>query len=367
MRNKNCATIIVLVILLVLFFTGCLDLFKNNETIYSSHPTSISYTISYGYTINCTGNGKYIIKYDCDTPEVLKGSSPEIINIFGNNYENKTNIATFNDMKSWNISENGLCKDYKLGITANALSESFIVNDLNGENALSLDEIKNNHHDFIEQYCKEQRNETTVFIDPNNSLIKHKAYEIIDGLSSNNSFLAAKEIFVWLKKNTQYTTHIENNNVQTAIETYQLKTGDCDDLTFLYLSLCKSVDLPSRFIRGFLIEKNTAIPHAWAEVYVGNNIGNNGWIPVECAGETKNGDTDRQVHQNFALESADHLRIFTDDGSNNSLELSLSGISLMSDNNIIFEKTEFFTEIKNYQILEENRLSIDENNYRTYK
>ncbi len=359
--------ILILFIFISLSFSGCLEFFESDNTqTYSEQATEITYNIVYGYEINCSGEGIYKIKYDCDRPELLNGEVSGL-KIIGNNYSNKTGIATFNDMVSWNISENKPCSHYMLGISATIFSEALVVNDLDGKNALTISEINNSYPELVDRYCKTQKDNGTIYIDSNNKLIKNKSYEIYNTADTDNSFIIAKKLFIWLKENTQYEQHLTNTEAQLASITMDKKTGDCDDLTFLYLSMCKSLDIPCRFIRGFLIYENTAVPHAWAEVFVGGNIGKDGWIPVECAGDTANNKKSIiQVHQHFALESADHLRLFVDDGTNTSLGLSLSGISLMSDQNIVFENAEFFTEIDNYKELKNKKLTIDENNFRKF-
>jgi transglutaminase-like putative cysteine protease len=331
--------------------------------IYEAHPTEVSYTIEYGYLINCTGFGKYNIKYDCDLPEVLEG---EIIStvVHDNNYENKI-LATFNTVKSWNItSESSMT--YDLGITASVRSEYFLVSDLNGKDALTIQEIQNQYPDLVDQYCKPQSNGTITFIDPNNALIKATANYVLNQAETNNSFLVAKELFKWLKHQTTYGTNSGQTNVKPASETLKNKVGDCDDLSFLYISLCKSLGLPARFIRGIHVdfEKNQAIAHAWVEVFVGPNIGKEGWIPVECAGTTEKVET--EIHQNFGIEGVGHLRLFKDDGSNESLNASLTDIRYLvygSDRKI---NPEAYLEIASYSILKSNELVIDENGMRSY-
>jgi len=266
MKNKAIIVTFILV-LITLTLSGCLDLFTSDDgsTTYQSHPTKISYTISYGYKINCTGSGEYNIKYNCDLPEVLEG---QILHIFywltDDESEEKT-LATYNTVRSWNITNN-TNKEYDLGITAGVESESYIVSDLNGANALTIQEINDQHPALVAQYCQAQSNETTVFIDPDNPNIIAIASEILSNAGTNNAFLVAKELFIWLKQQTTYQTHGENNDAQPAEFTLQCKTGDCDDLSFLYMSLCRTIDIPARFIRGFLVEENSAVPHAWVLV-----------------------------------------------------------------------------------------------------
>jgi len=367
MKNRSILKILSL-FLVVLLVSGCTEFLNqtSGKIEYEKQPTKISYTISYGCKINCSGNGYFKIVYDCDTPEVIKGLITDT-NVLNDEYVDKLNVATFNDLKSWNISKTNQCENYQFGISANIISEIFFVNDLNGENALTLDEINENHPELVSKYCKPQSNKTTVFIDPYNEDIKEKALEIYNSIKSNNSFIAAKNLFIWLKQNTNYENHTGNNKVQPASVTINKKTGDCDDLTYLYLSLCKSLNIPSRFIRGYLISNENAVAHVWAEIFVGGDLGDNGWIPVECAGDNGNKEEiNPEIHQNFGTESADHLRLFKDDGSNESINISLSGIYYVSDQNINFGSPVFFADVTSYEILKEQNLVIDENNYRTY-
>ena len=359
MKNKGIIAIFILV-LITLIFSGCIDFLIDDSTTYESHPTKVSYTLSYGYKINCTSSDEfdlYEIRYDCDVPEVLNGQIISTV-VNDNSFENKT-LATFNVVKSWDINSNAN-KEYDLVITASVISESYNVADLNGANALSIADISSS---LVDQYCQAQSNGTTAFIDPNDSNITAKANEILNNAGTNNSFLVAKELFIWLKQQTVYQVHLADNNVQPAGDTFLCKTGDCDDLSFLYISLCRSVGIPARFIRGFLIEEDTATAHAWVEVYVGSRIGNNGWIPVECAGVSVNAET--EVNQNFAIESADHLRLSMDDGSNESLDISLSGLSYVTYGTMVVEAI-YYSEVTDYAVLRSNELVIDENGNRSY-
>jgi hypothetical protein len=362
MKNKI-ITILFILIFLVSTLSGCIDLFQlDGSTTYESHPTSVRYTISYGYTINCTGSGRYNLFYNCDLPEVLLGGITNII-IQNENYSNDI-IATWNSIKSWNITSN-LNKEYNLGVSATVQTDSFIISDLNGKNALSIDEIKNKYPNICSQFTKAQSNDTTVFIDPKDPEISDISYQVFSKAGNNNSFLVAKELFKWLKENTDYNIHFGSDNVQTASYTLQCRTGDCDDLSFLYISLCRSLNIPARFIRGFLVEENNAIPHAWAEVFVGGNLGDNGWIPVECAGISNS--IDSEIHQNFGIEDVGHLRVFKDDGSNESLNISLTGVRYKMYSKTRNIKANSYSEISDYQVLRKQKLVIDGNKKRAYE
>ena len=362
MKNKI-ITLLFILFLLVSTLSGCIDFFQiDGSTTYESHPTSVIYTISYGYKINCTGSGRYNLFYRCDLPEVLYGTITDVI-VHNKDYTDEI-IATWNSVKSWNITSN-LNKEYNLGISATVQTDSFQVSDLNGENALSIEKIKEEYPNLCNQFTKAQSNDTAIFIDPNNPEISDISSQVLINTNTNNSFLVTKELFKWLKQNTVYSTHIGKDNVQTASYTFQCRTGDCDDLSFLFISLCRSLKIPARFIRGLLVEENNAIPHAWTEVFVGGNLGDNGWIPIECAGISDS--IDSEIHQNFGIEDVGHLRLFKDDGSNESLNISLLGIryKMYSTNRNISANS--YSEISDYQVLRNQKLVIDENNKRNYE
>ena len=365
MSEKSSFTcLIFLLVMTTAIGSGCIEFTIEDGFIrYESSPTKIQYTIHYGYRINCTGIGKYEINYDCDKPEVLLGMTA-IAEVSGN--YNDTTVAN-NNMTSWNVSGDNN-HSYELGINATVIAESFLIADLNGEDALQIQEINTTHPELISRYCNEQSNDTTTFIDPNYPEIKVTANNIRNQTNSNNSFILAKSLFVWLKQYTTYQPHENKTGVQPARTTFELKTGDCDDLSFLYISLCRSIDIPARFIRGYLIENNTgiakAVSHVWVEVFVGENISDNGWIPVECACPSK--DLEIQVNQNFGVEDVGHLRLFTDDGSNESISTVTSGLLRIKSSGVQVNATAF-VEINDYDILESEKLTVDKDDNRAYE
>jgi len=363
--------IIIAGLILVLFImtatSGCFEYlsFDDGVTTYETHPTSVRYDIQYGYRITCSGTGNYEITYDCDIPELLLGTRSPCDIIYRYDYEETTIVN--NDFISWNISGDNSAT-YELGISTSVQAEAFLVSDLNGNGAATLQEIKTTHLNLYNQYCNGQSVENTRYIDPEDPYITSIAYNVLNQTGSTNVFIVAKELFIWLKENTAYKVHAGDDSVQPARTTYLLETGDCDDLSFLYISLCRALGIPARFIRGCLVEEDngvvSAVAHAWVEVFVGGGIGDDEWIPVECACPSK--DPDVQVYQNFGIESAGHLRLFKDDGSNESLNVSISGPRAKYDTGMNIEMTPFI-EIDNYLALKSESLIIDKDGIRTYE
>jgi transglutaminase-like putative cysteine protease len=291
-----------------------------------------------------------MVNYTEGLPTLLFGSITNTNDL--SNFESKKIIISNYPMIQWNISLNNQGQ-FILGVSSQVLSNGYIIKDLEGTNALTIDEIEKYHSDLIDQFCKNQYFKSTCYLNPSDISIKQKANTIKANANSNNSLIIAKEIFKWLKGNTQYSIN-EVSDAQPADLTFKLKSGDCDDLSYLYISLCRSLNIPSRFINGYVIDEFDVTAHAWVEVFVGGNIGFNGWIPVECAGS---GDVTSEIHQNFGVEDVSHVRTFVDDGSNDSLRIASSGIFIEYSQGKQVDITSF-VEISNYTIITSNELCI---------
>jgi hypothetical protein len=364
MKKNTARLLIAFLFLLSISFSGCEVIFP--PTIYETGVMKIGYALSYGYHMTITGKGSYEIMYLCDIPEVLIGTVSYNL-LYTQEYETKTLLN--NSYIYWNISGNDETT-FEIGLRASVEATSYLVRDLNGDNAASLLELKGIYATVVNQYTKIQGNDTIRFIDPSDSDIAFIATTIQENEKTNNSFLIAKALFSWLKQNIQYQTHPNEKMVRSAAVTLQSKQGDCDDLSFLYISLCRAVEIPARFIRGYLISKDittgaiSAVAHAWVEVFVGTTDSHNGWIPVECACCVTSVETD--IQQNFGVETAYHLRLYTDDGSNESLKSSLSGISYVIHQPNTHIQLEPFAEIQNYEELKSKQLIITDKNIRYF-
>ncbi len=249
-------------LVLIMVLSGCELLFP--PTTYEATSTRIRYELSYGYDMNSTGSGLYEISYWCDTPEVLIGTTTYDL-LFNQEYETKT--LGNNTFIHWNISRKNQ-QTFEVGITAQVEAVSYLVADLNGRDALTIAEIDDMHPDLVRQYTRLQGNETIRFIDPFNPDITTIANSVLMNTKTNNSFLLAKSLFVWLKENVMYQTHPNEAGARPAAKTLRDKQGDCDDISFLYVSLCRALGIPARFIRGYLLTTNTngtviATAHAW--------------------------------------------------------------------------------------------------------
>ena len=117
----------------------------------------------------------------------------------------------------------------------------------------------------------------TEFVDINDN-IKNKANEIIAG--ETDTYIAAVKLANWVKENINYSLNtITANAVEKSSWVLENKEGVCDELTNLFLSMCRAVGIPAKFISGTVYTNiyDNFGNHGWAEIYLPDY----GWIPVD--------------------------------------------------------------------------------------
>lgn len=108
-----------------------------------------------------------------------------------------------------------------------------------------------------------------------NNEIKTLAHDIVK--IEKEPLKQAKLLFVWIIENIKYEK--PSINFGNLIALHQ-KKGDCGNMSFLFVSLCRALNIPARVIFGWwTISSGKTGPHAWAECFIRNY----GWIPVDCA------------------------------------------------------------------------------------
>ncbi|MEK6934713.1 MAG: transglutaminase domain-containing protein, partial [Nanoarchaeota archaeon] len=117
----------------------------------------------------------------------------------------------------------------------------------------------------------------TEFIDINEE-VKDKTQEIITG--ETDYYQAVFKIGEWIRQNIEYDlSTLTADTVQKSSWVFDNKRGVCDELTNLFISMLRSVNIPARFVTGTV--HTTAIGgfgnHGWAEVYFPGI----GWLPFD--------------------------------------------------------------------------------------
>ena len=67
----------------------------------------------------------------------------------------------------------------------------------------------------------------------------------------------------------------------TASQALETGTGVCQDHAHIFIACCRSLNIPSRYVSGYLFTERGDLleSHAWAESWLPNN----GWISVDVS------------------------------------------------------------------------------------
>ncbi|HEY9641850.1 MAG TPA: transglutaminase family protein [Coleofasciculaceae cyanobacterium] len=79
----------------------------------------------------------------------------------------------------------------------------------------------------------------------------------------------AEAIRSWIHQNIKYEYGTSNAST-AALDTAQHRVGVCRDFAHLGIALCRSLNLPSRMVVGYLYQLDPMDLHAWFETYVGD-------------------------------------------------------------------------------------------------
>jgi transglutaminase-like putative cysteine protease len=93
---------------------------------------------------------------------------------------------------------------------------------------------------------------------------------------SRSGWARAQAVCDWCHTNITYGYEFARNT-RTAMETYRERVGVCRDFTHLAMTFCRSLNIPARYVTGYL--GDIGVPpnptpmdfHAWYEVYLGGS------------------------------------------------------------------------------------------------
>jgi len=134
---------------------------------------------------------------------------------------------------------------------------------------------------------------SSKYLLPNNLIpidgqIKKEAMRVT--LNAKSDMDRVKAIYDHIIKTVTYDKSGTGWGRGDALYACNVKAGNCTDFHSLFIGMCRSIDIPARFIIGFpLPEKKTEgeIPgyHCWAEFYSKSELHSDikGWIPVDAS------------------------------------------------------------------------------------
>ncbi|MCC9601378.1 transglutaminase domain-containing protein [Stieleria sp. JC731] len=120
---------------------------------------------------------------------------------------------------------------------------------------------------------------TSPFIDLNHRLIRTAAKEI-EEKESENAWQRAEQIYDYVRDKVEYT----EGELKNASDALKDGTGDCEEMTSLFVALCRNLDIPARVVW---------IPdHCYPEFYLEDEAGEGHWYPCQAAGTRQFGRMD---------------------------------------------------------------------------
>jgi transglutaminase-like putative cysteine protease len=114
-----------------------------------------------------------------------------------------------------------------------------------------------------------------------NDKIRQQASELVQG--EDDLYKAVFKVAEWVERNVEYNlSTMTAEATQTASWVMDNRQGVCDEITSLFISMCRSLGIPARFVTGIsysnINQQNGGWgPHGWAEVYFPGY----GWVPFD--------------------------------------------------------------------------------------
>lgn len=278
------------------------------DCAYYSVYTSVNHTLRYGYNGTVyRGHINYTLRY----PKGASYSSDP--DPSGGLSEISVVYRSEDRMLKWKLDNSAGLYPYVQGhiyIDTNGTQTMRLFD--NGE--MSISDAAASQSTFLGREISDASTGRTM-IDPSNIEIKAIADQVKSETDSDDAWTVAKAMFVWLKSNTAYYQGSGSGAyTQSAIEMLHSRRGDCDELSYLYISLCRAAGIPARLVRGYVVERGPQSyqSHMWVEFYDGD------WVPVEVADSGK-ANMAKEVDLNFGIDQPNHVTVFVDDGKSESV------------------------------------------------
>lgn len=274
------------------------------DCIYYAVNTSTNYVLRYGFNGTIyRGEMDFVVTYP-------KGATYDLYPAAGSGLSRiSTGYVAGNRVLKWKLDNSEGSYSYV---------EGHIYVNMNGTGTMQLyDQKEMSISDAASRQPNYLGSETTAngrkLINPSNSEIKATAQQVKSETGSNDTWTVAKALFIWLKSNTVYYIDPKTSDYShLPTEVLHSGKGKCDELAHLYISLLRADNIPSRFVKGYIASRNPGryLSHVWVEFYDGE------WVPVEVAGT---GNASDEANTHFAVQRPDHVEVFMDDGTSESI------------------------------------------------
>lgn len=109
------------------------------------------------------------------------------------------------------------------------------------------------------------------YIDPRSPRIRMAVKEI-EANASELAWSRIEAVYDWVREKIQYV----EGDIKTADQALKDGTGDCEELTSVFVAICRAMRVPARMVHVLM--------HCYPEFYLLDADGKGHWIPCQVAG-----------------------------------------------------------------------------------
>ena len=259
----------IIIFLILIFSTNTLTASESVNS-YEYLKVQISNDIKYGITKQ---NNAYIEELSLTSyffPKNYDNSQALNELISTHNYivkESNTSTYLFFDIKEFSESTNKISNSFTVQSTINKPKISQKI-------SFPIEDKTSNHETYTS---------FSGLIDTNDAIYT-QASALAQG--EDDVFIIASKVAKWIQEDITYDlSTITQNPNQKSSEVFISKTGVCQEITHLFISMMRSLDIPARVVTGYAYTNSEEVidlvgsnwgGHAWAEVLIGNT-----WVPFD--------------------------------------------------------------------------------------
>lgn len=113
---------------------------------------------------------------------------------------------------------------------------------------------------------------SSPYIESKDARIRKLAHELMEEHKDKSDWEKVEAMYDWVRDNVEY----KEGKLKGALAALKDKTGDCEELTSLFIALCRANKIPARTVW---------VPgHCYPEFYLVDDEGKGHWIPCQIAG-----------------------------------------------------------------------------------
>ena len=270
---KRALLIIFLILLVIVLMTPFLrDALISwlNPLSYRTFPKSVEFTVRRDITI--TSVSSYTV--DVPRPPNISGGIQEVLSIGSN--PSPSQVQKYGGTwMVWQGSGNAYIE------TTYQIRTETVWWDLDESEVLTVSDAGKTDGTFVSLSNQYNHDEWRLVYE--NTYVESLARQVASG--NLTVYEIAHRVFEYLDTHISYSSS-RTGQVKYPMETLQDGTGDCDDMSFLFVSMLRSLGVPSWVELGAMLNSltNEWVGHAWLELYVPTRSGGE-YVTIDMAND----------------------------------------------------------------------------------